>query len=180
MSHLGFGLPLAGALCLGCVAGCGGGAHATNAGVSTTAAKVPAGGADASRVHELEGQRDDARRRATDAEARADAAEAQHARDEHVLGLLLERGVLLQDAWNELAHIDEAIRSLKAEAPKASAKQRARIEKAVKHASAKREEIDDALRQTYSVKSEDWRAFAVGVVTEVEQLENDLESVKAP
>ena len=163
---------------------CGSGSRATKASqVSTTSASVSASSSatDEASAHlrDLENQRDDARRRAENAEKRADAVEEARAEDKYVLRTLLERDVLLHDVWSELDRIDRAIQVLKTEIPQARPARRTQIEKTVKDAVTKRNEVDKALRQVHAVSSADWRQFAFGIASEVEEIESKLDSLES-
>ena len=174
------GLLLAGTFSL---LACGGGSGAAKPSqVSTTSANVSASSTTDTaddHVRDLETQRDDARRRAEDAEKRADAVEEARLRDKYALRTLLERDVLLHDVWSELDRIDHAIQVLKTEMPQARPARRTQIEKTVKDAVTKRNEVDKAIRQVHTISNAEWRQFAYGIASEVEEIESKLDSLES-
>jgi hypothetical protein len=160
-------------LCVLCAGACGGARHAeTCAPVTTTSGELATTSGGPASAPAL----DDERRRADDAERRADAAERARAGDRSALRALLERDMVLQAAWSQLDRIDDAIRELKAEIPRASAKRRGEIQKAVRDATSRRGEVDKALHQVHALSSEDWPTFVAGMVAEIQAIEDELEA----
>jgi hypothetical protein len=143
--------------------------HVQNAPVETTSATI----------NRLQSERDSAQQQAAEAKQRAQEDERQLAADQRRLAEVKERDGFERDIATKLDRIDMDLRKLQAEIPRSNGEKKAKLQRAVRDLTSRREAIDRDVRRIHTVPEADWRNFALGIDTRADAIDIELRAAEA-